>query len=138
MIRKAEAKDIPAVLKLVNFWSKKSRLLQVTKRELRKRLGLSWIWEDKKEVVGYISLLVYRKELAEIRSLCIKVKYQRRGIGTKLLQTALLEAKKRRITTVLTITKVLGFYSLQKFQSKLAGKRALLLDPRRFKIKKRL
>ena len=137
MLKKAEAKDIPAMLKLVNSWAKKSRVLPVTKKELRKRLRLSWVWENrKKEVVGYVSLLIYRKELAEIRSMCVEKNYQRRGIGTKLLQRALLEAKKRRITTILTITKAPEFYKHQQFRSRLVGRRALLLDPEKLNMKK--
>jgi len=133
MLRKARVGDIPAILKLVNFWAKRSRLLPVTKKALRKRLDLSWVWEIEGKVVGYVSLLIYRKELAEIRSLSVKKEYQRRGIGTELLKKALKEAQKRKITTVLTITIVPKFYKRLGFKQKLEGKQALLIDPRGIK-----
>jgi len=135
MIREVKFKDISETVKLVNFWARKSRLLAVTKKEIKERIGLSWIWEERKRIVGYVSLLIYRKDLAEVRSLCVQEKYQKKGIGTKLLKKTLQEAKKRNITTVLVITKVPQFYNLIGFQQKLEGKEALLIDPRRLKYK---
>jgi|SRR3989344_3804091 len=131
MIRETKAKDISEVVKLVNFWARKSRLLPVTKKEIKERMGLSWIWQEQKRIVGYVSLLICRKDLAEIRSLCVRKEYQEKGIGTQLLKKALGEAKKKRITTVLVITKVPRFYKSIGFQLKLEGKEAFLIDPRK-------
>jgi len=59
---------------------------------------------DLHEIVGYVALHIHTIALAEIRSLVVAEQFRGRGIGEKLVDTALEEGRKLGVKEVLTLT----------------------------------
>ena len=73
-----------------------------------------------KTPIGVGALHIYSPFLGEIRSLAVSEKYQKKGIGKKLVNSLLDEAKELRLKEVLVLTykkeffERLGFSEIQK------------------------
>lgn len=77
---------------------------------------------DSNEIVGFCALYIYSPSLAEIRSLVVKQSFRGKGLGSKIISSALNEAKNLGIKEVLTLTyraklfERLGFIIIDKAQ----------------------
>lgn len=78
------------------------------------------------QIVGCCALDVYSKRLAEIRSLVVHPKFQNKGIGTKLIESCLMEAKRKKILEVLSITGAMELFRSFGFKTFNKEKFALL------------
>jgi amino-acid N-acetyltransferase len=67
------------------------------------------------EIVGLSALHVLWEDLAEVRSLAVNKDYQATGIGAKLLDYNLAEAREMGISKVFTLTYRPGFFSRYGF-----------------------
>jgi|SRR3989344_4545012 len=63
-----------------------------------------FVAENNKRIVGCCALDIYSKRIAEIRSLAVLPNYQRKGIGTQLIELCIKKAKKKGIVEIITIT----------------------------------
>lgn len=97
-IRQAKKSDWPKILRLIRLYPKK--LMQ----EALPRLSEFLVAQEEKEIIACCALEVYSKRLAEIRSLVVNPKFQRKGIGTQLIQRCLKLAQAKKIYEVLSIT----------------------------------
>jgi len=72
------------------------------------------------ELVGFVALHIHSIILAEIRSLVVKKDLRGKGIGKKLIQSAIDEAKKLEVSEILVLTyssnlfKKFGFSEIDK------------------------
>ena len=71
---------------------------------------------DGEKVIGCVALVIYWKDLAEIRSLAVAVEHTKKGIGTRLVRQALNEAKNLGLPKVFTLTYVTDFFSKLGFK----------------------
>jgi len=112
MIHKARLKDIKAIHGLLNEYSSKGELLPRPLSALYDHLRSFSVYVDEKEnrVVGCCALQFCWEDLAEIRSLAVHPDHTHKGIGTKLAETALEEAKSFNIQKVFTLTYRPGFF----------------------------
>jgi amino-acid N-acetyltransferase len=56
------------------------------------------------ELVGFVALHIHTTILAEIRSLVVKKEYRYKGIGKKLIQVMIQEAKDLNVKEILVLT----------------------------------
>ena len=56
------------------------------------------------KLAGFTALHIYSSSLAEIRSLVVSSNYRKKGIGKKLIQKAINEAKEYKLKEVLVLT----------------------------------
>jgi len=56
------------------------------------------------ELVGFVALHIHTTILAEIRSLVVKKEYRYKGIGKKLIQAMIQEAKDLNVKEILVLT----------------------------------
>ncbi|MBF8262209.1 MAG: N-acetylglutamate synthase [candidate division NC10 bacterium] len=91
MIRKAKVTDVPA-------------LLPRTLQELYERVMDFHVCEQDGQIVGVCSLVVYRADLAEIRSLAVLPTYEGRGIGRAVAKACIAEARGLLIKRVFALT----------------------------------
>lgn len=119
-IRKAKISDLKQVHKLVNDFAKKDEMIPRSLNELYETLRDFVICEDNGNVCGVCALHIMWEDLAEIRSLAVDEKYQKKGIGKNLVKQCLKEAKTLGIKKIFALTyhpeffKKLGFVDIDK------------------------
>ena len=119
-IRKASVDDVDAILKLVNYYAEKELLLRKSAFKVYTKLQTFYIAETEKKVVGCVSLVVLWEDLAEICSLAVDEHYLRRGIGKKLVNKCIEQAKLLKVTKIIALTykdkffEKIGFHFVDK------------------------
>jgi len=121
-IRKARASDIRAVHKLVNEFAKKGEMIPRSLNDLYENIRDISVYEDSGEIKGVCALHILWEDLAEIRSLAVKPEARGAGIGRRLVNTCLKEAKKLGMAKVFALTyhpdffRKLGFRDIDKMK----------------------
>ncbi len=131
-IRKAEKTDAVSIYNLVAMYSKQGKLLPVSRKSIEKNLENFFVAVDEKngKVVGCVCLDVYSKKLAEIRSLAVDPVFTGGGIGGKLVERCVEQAKKKGVLEVMVITSQEAFFKKSGFYYTLPGERkALFINP---------
>ena len=113
--RRARLADVPGIHALVASYAAEGLLLSRTEGEIRQRIGSFLILEEKGRLAGCAALEAYGEDLAEIRSLAVISSARGRGLGARLVQFALAEARRRRIARVFAVTQAPGFFLQQGF-----------------------
>jgi amino-acid N-acetyltransferase len=119
-IRKAKISDLKLVHKLINDFAKKEEMIPRSLNELYENVRDFVIGEDNGKICGVCALHIMWEDLAEIRSLAVDKKYQKRGIGKNLVKQCLKEAKVLGIKRVFALTyhpeifKKIGFVDTDK------------------------
>ena len=120
MIRKARIKEIGQIQALINQFAKQELMLPRSLFELYEKLRDFWVCEVNNRIVGCCALHITWQDLAEIRSLAISKRYQRKGIGRQLIDTAIKEARQLGCKSIFVLTyipdyfKSLGFKKITK------------------------
>ncbi len=96
--------DISSVHWLINDYARKEAMLPRSMQELYEHVRDFTVLEDKGKVRGVCALHVLWEDLAEIRSLALSRTYRNIGIGKKLIQRCISEAKSIGIKRVFVLT----------------------------------
>ncbi len=104
MIRKANISDLSHIKKLIDLAAKQGKILGRSKEELKGVLDDFFVYVEEGKIIGCVSLEIYSKKLAEIRSLVVDPKYQGKGVGSALIKACIIKAKKLKIYEVLSVT----------------------------------
>ncbi|MFN3505588.1 MAG: N-acetyltransferase [Caldimicrobium sp.] len=119
-IRKAKLSDVKYIYKLILHFSKKGDVIPRPLSELYEKVREFFVAEDKDLIIGVCSLHILWEDLAEIRSLVVNEENQRKGIGRKLVEASLKEARDLGIPKIFVLTtnpdffKKLGFKEVSK------------------------
>ncbi len=108
--RKARIDDVPAMHRMINEHADAGAMLPRPLSELYELLRDYWVVEEGGEVVACCSLHVNWSDLAEIRSLAVDTRYQRRGLGRVLVGACVAEAREMGIKRVYALTRVPEFF----------------------------
>lgn len=114
-IRKARISDIKSVHKLVNEFAKKEEMLPRSLNDLYESIRDIFIYEDDGDIKGVCALRILWDDLAEIRSLAVKEDARGKGIGKKLLNVCLKEAKQLGVKRVFALTYQPDFFKKHGF-----------------------
>lgn len=109
-IRKAKLSDVEKIHELVNYYAKKGLMLPRSRSALYEFIRDFAVAEIDNEVVGVGALQILWIDLAEIRTLAISESQFGKGIGKKMVDYFLDEAKKLGIKKVFTLTYQPGFF----------------------------
>jgi amino-acid N-acetyltransferase len=115
-IRKAKIADLKQVQKLVNDYAKKEQMIPRSLNELYETVRDFIICEINGDICGVCSLHIMWEDLAEIRSLAVENKQQKKGIGRNLVKQCLKEAKTLGIKKVFALTYQPEFFRKLGFQ----------------------
>ena len=110
MIRKATVEDVKQIQKLVNHYAKRERMLPRSLNELYENIRNFFIYSEGKKIYGCCALDVDWEDLAEIKSLAVAQSRTGRGIGAKLLEECLKDAKKLKIAKVFALTYIPDYF----------------------------
>ena len=121
MFKKATISEASQIYKLIGLFAKKRLMLARSLNYIYERIRDFWVYQEGREVIGCCALaIVGWQDLAEIKSLAVKKKYQGKGIGTGLVKKALEEAKSLGLKKVFVLTyepeffERLGFKEIDK------------------------
>lgn len=110
-IRPAVMKDAYEIKNLINTHAQKGKMLPVSINQVFENLRNFWVICDSKgRIIGCGALKIVWKNLGEIRSIAIKNAKQKKGYGTKLVETLLKEAKELGVKKVFVLTYVPDFF----------------------------
>jgi len=109
-IRPAILPDVDNMKALIERAAAAGRMLPRTAAELCASIRDFIVAVDGRRVVGCVSLHVFTRDLAEIRSLVVDDDHQGSGIGRDLVTRSLEEARSLGATRVFALTYVPGFF----------------------------
>ncbi|CAM4266459.1 N-acetyltransferase [Paenibacillus tarimensis] len=114
--RRATREDVNTLYVLIEGYAKKGIMLPRSKEALIRQIDTFVVAEVKQEIVGCGSLCRLGSELVEIRSLGISDGYKGLGIGSKLVDRLIEEAKSQRIPKVMALTYEARFFQKNGFE----------------------
>ena len=103
-IRHAIINDVKQIHDLINHHAQKREMLGRPLSELYENVQEFMVAEDKGKVVGCCALHVSWEDLAEVKALAINDKYQKKGLGTKLVLECHKNAKKIGVNRIFCLT----------------------------------
>jgi amino-acid N-acetyltransferase len=104
MIRPATIHDVPRMQAIINSHAELGKMLFKSYAELYENLRDFAVYEVDGEVVGCVALAILWADLSEIRSLAVDAAYQGRGIGGRLTQWCIDEARRLQIRKIMSLT----------------------------------
>ena len=117
-IRKARISDVREIQKLIERSAKKSEMLPRSLSELYDNLRDHYVYvEDGQEgIIGTCAMHICWEDLAEVRSLVVQEEYQRRGIGSKLIEACLSESVSLGLYRIFALTYRPDFFQNHGFK----------------------
>ncbi len=113
-IRKARPSDVSAMLALINDYAARGLMLPRTEFELCEHLrDFTVAWDaaaGETSLLGCGALHFYTPQSAELRSLAVSENRKSGGIGRRLVETLLEEARGYHLDIVFAFTYVVGFF----------------------------
>jgi len=103
-IRKANIKDAKQIRDIVNFFAENGKMLPISYNQIYERIRDFWVIEKGKQIIGCGALKPMWKDLAEIRSVAIKERYQKKGYGKILIEKLIEEGKELGFKKVFVLT----------------------------------
>jgi amino-acid N-acetyltransferase len=116
-VRRARAGDAVAIHRLIAHYAGEGVLLPRGEADIRENCNRFLVLEDKDAFLGCVAVEPYGAELAEIRSLAVSPEIRGRGLGAKLVQAALREARRKKIARVFAVTHAPEFFQRYGFAS---------------------
>jgi len=104
ILRKAKVKDVSAMAKLINGYAAKSEMLPRSHHRLYQDIRDFVVAECDGQVVGCGALHVVWEDMAEVRSLAVALEYRKLGVGRRIVDTLLAEAKMLDVPRVFALT----------------------------------
>lgn len=120
MIRKAVIADAKAIHRMLMVYAKDGQMLPRSLSEIYENIRDFFVFEDQGEVVGTVCLTICWEDLAEVRSLAVVEGRIGGGIGRKLVEACLEEARRFGLRRVFALTykqiffERLGFHEIEK------------------------
>lgn len=103
-LRQAKTSDVKAMQALINHYAAKEEMLPRSLNDIYENIQEYVVMDDRKKLAGCCALHVSWENLAEIKSLAIDLKHQRKGLGTKLVKACEKKAKDLGIHEVFALT----------------------------------
>ena len=123
MIRKANVNDVKKIQKLVNYYAKRGKMLPRSLNELYENIRDFFVYTEGNKIYGCAALHIDWEDLAEIKSLAVAPSKAKKGLGKKLLDECMKEAKSLKIKKVFALTYIPEFF--ERFGFRFVDKKEL-------------
>lgn len=127
MIKRATKSDLTEIIKLIEIGSQDGQVLMRPVDEIAQFITGFFVYIENGTVVGCCALDIYSKKLAEVRSLTVHPEFQNKGIGGKLIQRCVEEARGAGIYEILAVTDKQKLFEKVGFRTKLSNNKQPLL-----------
>jgi amino-acid N-acetyltransferase len=117
MIRPATVYDVPRIQQIISSHAELGRMLFRSLAELFEDLRDFAVYEEDGQVLGCVALTIIWADMAEVRSLAVDPAYQDRGIGGKLVEWTVEEARRLHIRKLMALTYEQRFFEKLSFQA---------------------
>jgi amino-acid N-acetyltransferase len=108
--RKAKMSDVENLHGLINDFAGKGVMLPRSRNTFYENLREFMVIEDDGNLIGAGALHIIWDNLAEVRALAIRETYQGKGLGKRLIDELLQEAKQLEIHQVFALTYQVDFF----------------------------
>jgi amino-acid N-acetyltransferase len=116
MIRPATVHDIPRIQEIINSHAELGRMLFRSLAQLYEGLREFLVYDLNGKVVGCVAVTVLWADLCEVRSLAVDEAYRGRGIGRRLVEAAVEEARHLQIRRLMALTYEQHFFEKIGFE----------------------
>jgi len=116
MIRAATVRDVPRVAEIINSHAELGRMLFKSYAQLYEDLRDFAVYEKDGRVVGCCGLAIIWADLTEIRSLAVDDAFRGQGIGRRLTEWAVDEARRLQIRRIMSLTYEQAFFEKLGFE----------------------
>jgi len=110
MIRNATIHDVPAIQQIINSHAELGKMLFKSYAQLYEALRDFAVCEADGQIVGCAALTIIWADLAEVRSLAVAKDFIGRGIGRKLVEWSVDEARRLQIRKLMALTYEQAFF----------------------------
>lgn len=104
MLRKARISDVKDIQKLLSFYANRGEMLSRSLSELYESVRDFYVFEQEGKLLGVCALHIMWEDLAELRSVAVAEDAKGLGIGTRLVQACIDEARGLGIKRVFCLT----------------------------------
>ena len=115
-LRKAKVSDAKLIFQILQQFAVEGILLPRSLNSIYENIRDFWVYEEDSHILGIGSLHIYWEDLAEIKSLAVLKKYQHKGIGKKIVEKCIEEAKELGVKKVFALTYVPQFFEKMGFK----------------------
>jgi amino-acid N-acetyltransferase len=124
MIRKARIDEVPDIYRMLAEFATQWDILPRKMAELYSSLRDYFVYrEGQGPILGIAALHIFWENLAEVRSLAVRNEHRQQGIGSRLVESCLAEARDLGLSRVFALTSKPDFF--QRFGFKIVTKEAL-------------
>lgn len=116
-VEKAKVSDAPQIRKLVNSFAARDFMLPRSLSEIYENMRDYFVVRDGDKVVGCGALHIAWGDLAEIKSVAVSEKWQRKGVGESLVNACIEEARVLDLPVVFCLTYEVSFFEKFGFQT---------------------
>lgn len=109
-IKKAKIKDVKTIHSLINQFAKMDEMLPRSLNEIYENIRDFFVCNDDSRTVAASALHVLWEDIAEIKSIAVLKEYQGKGVGKRLIEHCLKEAKSLGINKVFALTYTPAFF----------------------------
>ena len=109
-VEKAKIGDATEIQHLINDFAGRGEMLARPLSEIYENIRDYYVVRQHGSVAACVALHINWEDLAEIKSLAVKEEFQKQGIGEKLVDACLKEAREIGIQTVFCLTYTVAFF----------------------------
>ena len=117
IIRPACISDAAAICGLINYYAERDRMIHRSLESVYDTLREFCVAEIDGEVVGCVAVDIFWADLAEVKSLAVSPDHLRKKIGSKLLFSAIEDAKNIGVKKLFTLTYEKDFFAQHSFKT---------------------
>ena len=114
-VERAKINDATQMHELINYFADKGEMLARPLSEIYENIRDYFVVREDERVIACAALRVSWLDLAEIKSVAVAEDSQRQGIGDRLIEACLREARELGIPTVFCFTYQPDFFKRHKF-----------------------